>query len=128
MVNGSGIQHPDAADLAVIDAQTTVYVCQGACAAAPKNTRPPKLSGKARVGAKLKGSRGAWTGDPKPTYRYQWQRCSADGTGCAEIDGAVAAAYEIGPGDLGSRLRFVVSAENAVGPAVASTPPSPVVG
>lgn len=128
MVNGSGVQHPDAADLAVIDTQTTVYVCQGGCPAAPQNTRPPKVSGQARVGAKLKGSRGTWTGKPKPTYRYQWQRCSADGTSCAEIAGAVARAYKVGAGDVGSDLRLVVSAENMVGPASASSPLVAAVG
>ena len=55
----------------------------------------PRISGNPVVDATLTAVPGAWTpGAPNaPTFTYQWNRCNADGTGCAPIDGATASTY-----------------------------------
>ena len=45
-------------------------------------------------------------------YTYQWQR-SSDGSNWVDIDGAVAATYPLGPGDVSYQLRVVVSFTDA---------------
>jgi hypothetical protein len=46
-------------------------------------------------------------------YDYRWERC--DGSGCAEIGGAVSRTYGVRPRDAGHRLRAVVSATDGGG-------------
>ena len=50
-------------------------------ASAPANTSLPTISGTAKVGSTLTANDGTWTGDPTPTYTYQWERCENDATG-----------------------------------------------
>lgn len=49
-------------------------------AAPPVNTVAPSITGDAEVGSTLTASSGTWTGDPAPTYAYQWQRCEENST------------------------------------------------
>jgi hypothetical protein len=88
-------------------------------AAAPANTAAPTIPGSARDGATLTAAPGTWTGTPPLTYAYQWQRCDADGTSCADLAGATAATYVAASEDIGHALRVRVSATNAAGGATA---------
>jgi hypothetical protein len=58
---------------------------------APQNTVPPTIAGIPSLGQTLTVSPGTWTGDPAPTFTYQWVRCPAsggasDGSDCAVIN------------------------------------------
>jgi len=59
-------------------------------AAAPSNTSPPTISGEAREGQRLTGSRGEWTGTEPMTFAFRWLRCDRTGDDCWPISGATA--------------------------------------
>ena len=48
-------------------------------------------------------------------YEYRWQRCDADRKGCREIGGAVDRTYALRAGDVGHRVRAVVTASDGGG-------------
>ena len=67
--------------------------------------RPPRRSPRCRAGS---------TGRTSPTS-YRWQRCDAQGEGCTEIGGAVERTYALRSGDVGHRVRAVVTASDGGG-------------
>ena len=70
---------------------------------------PPTITGAAAVGQQLSASHGTWS--PEPTSRsYQWQRCNAAGSSCANIGGSTGASYTVRPADGASSLRVVETA------------------
>jgi hypothetical protein len=75
----------------------------------PTNTARPEISGNPQQGQTLDASTGTWSGDPTPTYTYQWERCS---DGCANIDGARASSYLVSVDDIGYALEVDVTATN----------------
>jgi len=83
----------------------------------PTNTLLPAISGVAQQNQTLDATTGTWSGDPAPTYTYQWQRCTSS---CADISGATASSYVVSVDDVGYTLDVVVTATNA-GDAVAAT-------
>jgi hypothetical protein len=98
------------------DGKTTAYSSQTATvtsSGAPTNTTPPIILGDAELGQDLSVDEGIWTGNP--TFTYQWQRCSALGTGCAGIAGATTDRYTVTTADLGFTLRVRLTAHNAQG-------------
>lgn len=86
---------------------------------APANTVAPAISGTPRDGSTLAASTGTWTGTTPISYGYQWQRCDGGGT-CTNV-GTGAATYTLGPADVGSTVRVVVTATNSVGSAAATS-------
>ena len=90
----------------------------------PTSTTAPSVSGTARDGATLTADRGTWTGTAPLSYAYQWQRCDATGSGCADIAGATDASYDLASADVGHAVRVVVTATNAGGAADAASEPS----
>lgn len=95
--------------------------------AAPTNVRAPLVEGSATQGGTLHPANGAWTGTEPLTFRFQWRRCDPDGANCASIASATAYTYRPSKADAGSRLRVVVTAQNAAGTASATSAPTPVV-
>jgi hypothetical protein len=95
---------------------------------APSTVAPPVLSGAAGQGQVLSTSEGSWMHAPSG-YAYQWQRCAANGAGCADISGATAAAYQLTPADVQHTVRAEVSAHNVAGTSAGFVPSaaSPVV-
>jgi len=83
--------------------------------AAPANTVVPSISGTTTVGQVLTSSTGTWTGSPAPTFAYQWRRCDAAGSNCADISGAAASTYTLVVADVGSTLRVIVTGTNGSG-------------
>ena len=83
---------------------------------APSSVAPPVLSGTAVPNDVLSTSEGSWMHAPSG-YAYQWQRCSADATGCTNISGATSASYRLVTGDVAYRIRAAVSAHNVAGSA-----------
>ena len=93
---------------------------------APANTARPSITGDARVGQELAADDGTWTNSPT-SFAYQWQRCDADGTGCAAISGSTAKTYPVRLVDLGFRLRVEVTARTATGAGSATSGVTPIV-
>lgn len=70
---------------------------------------------------------GTWSGNPAPTFTYQWLRNGV------EISGATSSVYEIVEDDIGANLSCRVTAtnssgnisavSNAIGPVVAAPDP-----
>ena len=70
------------------------------------NTAAPKVSGTAKVGKKLKVSKGTWLGSPT-IYTYQWYR------GATKIAGATKSSYKLKPKDAKKKLRVRVTVKRA---------------
>lgn len=68
-----------------------------------QNTAAPKVTGTAKVGAKVTASTGGWSATPS-AYTYQWK---ADG---AAIAGATASSYTIPASQAGRKLTVTVTA------------------
>ena len=95
-------------------------------AAVPNNTSPPTITGTAREGNTLTAHNGSWANAPT-SFTYQWQRCGADGTGCADITGATNQTYTLTSADADHTVRVQVTAKNADGQSTASSAPTDVV-
>lgn len=86
-----------------------------AALAAPVNTEAPAVSGDAEIGETLTTTDGTWTGNPEPTYAYQWQ-VSDDGIdGWADIEGETSNEYTVIADDEGKYIMCVVTATNSEG-------------
>ena len=81
-------------------------------AAPPVATSAPAVTGNAVAGATLTMSRGGWSATADTAYAYSWQRCAADGTGCAAIAGATTTTYKLAAADVDQTLKAVVTATN----------------
>lgn len=81
---------------------------------APAAVRPPRISGRAKVGKRLTAARGTWSGKPQ-TYRFQWLRCNVGGGSCRAIGRATKPTYRLTKKDAAHRLRVRVTAGNAGG-------------
>jgi hypothetical protein len=87
--------------------------------AAPTNETPPTVAGEAREGNVLAADRGRWSHSTDATFGYQWRRCLADGTSCADIAGQTDNVYPARADDVGHTLRVAVTATNRDGSASA---------
>jgi hypothetical protein len=94
----------------------------GPAAAAPANVRAPALGyvvESLQPGADIVASPGVWRSpEGVPLYYiFRWESCRE--TACTPIPGANSSTYRIGLGDVGSRLRVVVTAWGTAGQASA---------
>jgi hypothetical protein len=117
---------PAVAALAVLLFALTAGIGSARTAAAPTNSNPPTISGKAQVGELLKADNGTWTGNPT-SFTYQWRICDQNGAGCHDITGATGNEYTLKSGDQGNTIRVAVTAKNADGSATATSVPSGVI-
>jgi len=86
-------------------------------------TTPPTVSGTPKVGERLTGVTGVWTGTAPISYHYQWYRCDSGGAHCASVHGATAATYRLASADAGKTVGLTVTATDGNGmrqPAYAS--------
>lgn len=88
--------------------------------ALPAMTVAPAISGTPRDGQTLSSTTGTWTGTPTIAYARQWQRCSP---ACADIPGAVAAAYALTAADAGAEVRVRITATNPDGATATESAP-----
>jgi hypothetical protein len=95
--------------------------------AVPTNQLPPSVAGAALEGSVLSASRGRWSGGSRTTFAFQWRRCLADGTACADVPGATDNIYPVRTDDVGHALRAAVVATNKDGSASAASSPTGVV-
>lgn len=99
----------------------------GASSGAPRATDQPIISGTPEQGETLTTDDASWTGNPT-SFAYQWQRCEADNiVSCVDIPGATSKTYTLQVIDVGYRLRSQVTAKNANGSGVATSPTTAVV-
>jgi hypothetical protein len=75
----------------------------------PVNIDAPNISGSGVVGQELSCSQGTWTGNPTPSFTYQWRK------GGVNIAGATSHTYRILASDVGSIFTCVVTATNTMG-------------
>ncbi len=108
-----------AAVVAVVAAGSVV----AASAAAPTNTKEPFVTGSPIVGKDLTGDRGGWSGSGN-TYAYKWLRCDKSGGNCTAISGATGTHHTVTSADLGTTLRFEVTASNSDGKNTATSNPT----
>ena len=87
--------------------------------AVPVNQSPPTLVGAAVEGGVLSAHHGRWQSDSSVSLAYQWRRCLADGTSCADIPSATDRIYTSGTADVGHTLRVTETATNRDGSAAA---------
>jgi hypothetical protein len=118
--------------LALTAAAAAVLVATAVSASAatgpPTNTTRPSISGTAMVGKVLTAHNGSWTGTQPVTFKYQWTRCSATGTGCTSItEAAQSQTYILTSDELGDRLRVIVTATNSAGTNSQNSPLTAVV-
>jgi hypothetical protein len=78
----------------------------------PTKRSDPSVHGTPQEGQTLTGSTGQWldaNGLPCTdcTFRYTWQRCAADSSGCVDVPGATSFNYLLGAADIGRRIRIV---------------------
>jgi hypothetical protein len=89
------------------------------------NMTPPTVVGSASVGEILTGIPGVWAGEALE-LAYQWRRCEIAGP-CTDIPGASTPVYFVGPGDVGLRLRFRVTATSGGATEVRDSEPAEAV-
>jgi hypothetical protein len=91
-------------------------------AAELENSSPPRVGGILRVGQRLTGIAGSWSGPQPITYHYQWDRCKPTGAHCTAIGGATAPTYTLVTKDLQQTIGLTVTASTAAAtkPAYAS--------
>jgi hypothetical protein len=96
-------------------------------AAAPQNTTPPSITGKAVVGELLFADPGKYTAGLPDRYTYQWARCNSGGGTCSNISGERGQTYRVRSAVVGSTLRVAVRASNAYGAIVTTSDRTAVV-
>lgn len=74
----------------------------------------PNVRGVVLVGSVVTAEPGRWTGRQPITFAYRWLRCNSAGGECAEISGATGRTYRVTSADVGRKLRFNVTARNAI--------------
>jgi hypothetical protein len=100
-------------------------ITTAAWAAAPSNTTTPTITGTPKKGMTLTAHHNEWTNNPT-SFTYRWQRCGADGTGCAGI-GATGKTYTLVAADVDHTVRVRVTAANADGSSTAFSKPTDVI-
>ena len=91
----------------------------------PSMQTAPEIFGLANQGQTFTGTLGTW--NAAAGFSYHWLRCNASGGSCFDLYGTMSQAYLLTALDLGSTLRFKVTASNANGSATAISDPSPLV-
>jgi hypothetical protein len=105
--------------------KTTASITYSVVYVPPTNSALPVVSGIAQQGDTLTTTNGTWSGDPTPTYTYQWERCQ-NGS-CSDISGATASSYVASGEDVGYTLEAVVTATNPGGHPSATSAPTAAV-
>jgi RTX calcium-binding nonapeptide repeat (4 copies) len=101
----------------------------------PANRVKPVIAGEPREGRSLRVSTGSWTGTRPLRFSYRWLLCRPDTSPCTAIAGATSATLLLGPEEIDSTVRAVVTATNLAGSrsttsamtaVVLPAPPAPV--
>lgn len=95
---------------------------------APEDLFAPSIEGNLTSEDTLTAQTGTWVSSETISYTYQWQKCNEEGEECANISGATSSTYKPIKGDIRSTLRVVVTANNSLGSASATSYQSETVG
>ncbi len=95
-------------------------------AGSPTVRQAPLVEGPTLVGGVLTATGGSWSGEGSVGYAYQWERCTDAGE-CTSIEGATANSYTLAEGDVGFRLRVLVTATEGAGSSEGISAPSAAV-
>ncbi|MCW2924170.1 MAG: hypothetical protein JWM98_1574 [Thermoleophilia bacterium] len=93
--------------------QTCSGTCPGSCLCSM--ITGPSITGEAIFPGTLTGDDGTWTGAVALTFLHQWLRCDAAGDNCTAIAGATDQTYDTQALDVGSTIRFQVTAHTPYG-------------
>lgn len=93
----------------------------------PANTSLPSVRGTMLSGSVVTADPGSWTGRESISFSYRWLRCNAQGGECVSIAGATGRTYRLTSADVNHRMRFNVTAQNAVGTVTVLSAESPIV-
>ena len=115
--NASGDSSPAKSD------KTNVVTAGGT---KPNNTSLPTISGTAQDNQTLTADHGNWSGTTPISYAYMWLRCDTAGANCVDNGGA-SQTYDVASGDVGHKLRVMVTATNSKGSDTAKSNPTAVV-
>jgi len=74
----------------------------------------PVVRGTVLVGSVITADPGRWSGRQPITFAYQWLRCDSAGGQCAPIAGATSRTYRVTSAEVGKKVRFNVTARNAI--------------
>jgi hypothetical protein len=74
----------------------------------------PNVLGTVLVGSVVTADPGRWTGRQPIAFSYRWLRCNSAGGECAAIPGATQRTYRVTSSEVGRKVRFNVTAKNAV--------------
>lgn len=75
----------------------------------------PEIGGTLKVGEKLTGNTGVWSGGGTISYAYQWYRCGTRGGRCSTLRGATRNTYTQSAADAGHTLGLTVHATDSTG-------------
>lgn len=88
---------------------------------APVFTDDPEVTGTTTVGEILTCGDGSYTGNPEPTFSYQWQRDNEGGGAYSDISSETSSTLVLTDSDLFCNIRCVVTLTNTVGSDTATT-------
>jgi hypothetical protein len=96
----------------VLAVVASLTLAGAASAEFPTKRSDPSVRGTPQEGQTLSGGNGQWLlADGLAcidcTFRYTWQRCNADTSGCADVPGVTGFSYTLGSADVGRRIRLV---------------------
>jgi hypothetical protein len=100
---------------AVLVLAGVAYAAVSAVTDRPTVKTLPSITGAAREGDTLTAVEGTWEDGNALTFAYQWQRCDAAGSNCADIATARSKTYVGQAADVGRTLRVQVAATDADG-------------
>jgi hypothetical protein len=93
----------------------------------PVNTSAPTVQGTLVDGSVVTANAGTWAGRQPIQFSYRWIRCNAAGGACVNIGGATGRTYQLRSADVGHKMRFYVTARNAIASRTALSSESAVV-
>ena len=93
----------------------------------PVNTSTPLVRGTMLVGSVVTADPGSWTGRESISFSYRWLRCNTQGAECVSIAGATRGNYRLSSADLNRKMRFNLTARNALGSTTVTSAESAVV-
>ncbi len=90
----------------------------------PSDTEPPIVVGVPKTRHTLAALPGTWSGEEPIAFAIQWQHCDPTGVDCTNIAGAKGTTYRLRVRDVGSTIRVLVTATNAVSTTQVPSPTS----
>jgi hypothetical protein len=93
----------------------------------PVMVSQPSVRGSFLNGSVVTADTGRWVGRQPISFSFRWLRCNAQGGDCVSIAGATGRTYRITAADVGRRIRFNLTARNAIASVTVTSGESPIV-